>query len=159
MPNPPALPEILSLQVCERVIRDVDSRQSSVIGILDTIASHGFPLTIPHLTLFMELTSGHGRTELKVRLVDSLEEHPPLFEAVIDANLGDPLVVHQVPITTLGLKFPAPGQYRVQVYAMGTLLRERKFRLVQVVPPQAPPPSGTITGPEGGAPPVPPRFD
>ena len=38
MPNPPALPEILSLQVCEKVIRDFESRQSSVIGILDTIA-------------------------------------------------------------------------------------------------------------------------
>jgi len=135
MPNPPALPEILSLQVCERVIRDVDSRQSSVIGILDTVAAPGFPLGIPQLTVFMELTSGHGRTQLKVRIVDAMEERPPIFEALIDADLGDPLVVHQVPITTLGLKFPAPGQYRVQVFAMDTLLRERKVRLVQVAPP------------------------
>ncbi len=134
MPNPPALPEILSLQVCEKVIRDFESRQSSVIGILDTIASPTFPLSITQLTVFMEITSGHGRTELKVRMVDALDERPALFEAVIDANLGDPLVVHQVPITSMGLKFPAPGQYRVQVFAMGTLLRERKVRLIQVAP-------------------------
>lgn len=152
MPAPPALPEILSLQICERVIRDMDSRQTSVIGILDTVAAHAFPLTIPSLTVFMELTSGHGRTQLSVRIVDVLEERPPLFEAVIDANLGDPLAVHQVPITTMGLKFPAPGQYRVQVFASGELLRERKVRVVQLAPPGpgiGPGPMSGRAGPPG----------
>lgn len=138
MPQSPALPELLSLQVCDRVIRDQNTNQTSIIGILDTVAAHTFPLTIPHLSIFMEITSGHGRTELRVRIVDAAEERPAVFEAIIDANLGGPLVVHQVPFTTVGLKFPEPGEYRVQVYAGGTLLRERKVRVVQMVPPQTP---------------------
>ena len=140
MPQSSAIPELLSLQVCDRVIRDQNTNQTSIIGILDTVGAHTFPLTIPHLSIFMEITSGHGRTELRVRIVDALEERPPVFEAIIDANLGGPLVVHQVPFTTVGLKFPAPGEYRVQVYASGTLLRERKVRVMQV--PTVPAPNG-----------------
>ena len=48
--------------------------------------------------------------------------------------MQNPLQVVQIPFTMTNVVFPAAGQYRVQVYAHGTLLRERRITLVPVVP-------------------------
>lgn len=126
------LPDLLTLLVCEKTIRDGATGQVSVIGILSHVTCSSFPAKLPAFVVFMEFTGGHGPVPLKIRIADADDQHPPLCDVEVGMEMHNPLLVVQIPFTMANVTFPSPGQYRVQVYAHGTLLRERRITLVPV---------------------------
>lgn len=142
-PTPP-LPDLLTLLVCEKAIRDGATGQVSIIGILSHVTCSSFPARLPAFVVFMEFTGGHGPFPVKIRIADADDQHPAICEVEAGMQMHSPLVVVQIPFVVTNVSFPSPGQYRVQVYAHGTLLRERRITLVPAPPmptmPPAPPP-------------------
>lgn len=127
------LPIVLSLLVCRRIIRDSMSGEYSIISITSELAVTAFPITAPAFFVFAELTGMHGAIELGFRIIDANEERGPVAEVKGGGALtNDPLGVAQVAIAMAGLVFPEPGEYRLQLSSRGTLLAERKFRMVEL---------------------------
>jgi hypothetical protein len=134
--NRPA-PIVLSLLVCRRIIRDAMSNEYSIIGITSELAVPSFPITAPMFFAFAELTGVHGDVELVFRIIDANEDRPPVAEVKGGGAIADgPLGVAQLAVGMAGLVFPEPGEYRLQLSSRGTLLAERKFRMVPLKGPQ-----------------------
>ena len=86
--------------------------------------------------LYVVLTDGHGDTPVSIRLIDANESRPPIFEAENRVLFSDPRLIADICLGIMNIEFPEPGEYRLQLFACGTLLMER--RIVCTTPPEVP---------------------
>lgn len=120
-------PLLVSAIVCDMVIVDVVTRKPSVIGIFENISATKYPARHPRLAFFFELTNGHEKTKIIIRLVDVQEEDKILFEWTVEREFTD---VRQVVSSTFDIgwiQFPHPGEYRFQIFAGTDFLGERRI--------------------------------
>ncbi|GMU38544.1 MAG: hypothetical protein KJ057_14980 [Phycisphaerae bacterium] len=137
------VPDVLSLVVCDQIITDRMTGKQSLIGMFSTIHAFNFPAVHGQLCVFCSLTDGHGETPLTIRFVDSNEARPPLVEGNGKVIFKNPRSIANLTLQFHGLRFPAPGEYRVQIWCGSELLREARLTLVQArQQPGAPPPQG-----------------
>lgn len=139
MPNNRPSPDVIALLVCDQIITDRLTGKQSLIGMFSKVHAVGFPATHPQLSVFVALTDGHGRTELTIRIVDSNDARPPIVEGRGAVDFKNPRAIANLALQFHGLTFPAPGEYRVQLWSQGGLLREARLELLQIVPPTRPP--------------------
>ena len=139
-PEKPPL-DVLALLVCDQIITDRISGKQSLIGMFSKVHARGFPAAHPQLCVFVALTEGYGETELTIRIVDSDDARPPIVEGKGAVQFKDPRAIAHLALQFHGLRFPEPGEYRVQLYSGNELLREARLQLVRLQPrPQGPPP-------------------
>lgn len=137
MANPPP-PIILSVIPCERVIQNAQSGDYSLIDILAHVRAPDFPVTAPSFAIFVEFTGARGEVALMLRVVDADEARPPVCEVRAGGPvLENPLTTAALAVTLPGIVFPEPGEYRIQVWYGGELLRERKLVLARLEPSEA----------------------
>lgn len=135
MPASKPNPDVLALIVCDQIITDRITGKQSLIGMFSNVHSRGFPASHPQLCVFVALTDGHGETELVIRIVDSNDARPPIVEGKGRVIFKDPRAIANLALQFHGLTFPEPGEYRVQLYAAGELLREARLQLTLFQPP------------------------
>lgn len=145
------VPDVLALLVCDQIITDRLSGKQSLIGMFSTIHSASFPVVHPQLCVYVALTDGRGKTPLTIRIVDADDSRPPLVQGTGMVEFKDPRMIANLALQFHGLRFPEPGQYRIQLYCKEALLREARLTLIkaqrrprppgQVIPPQEQPPT------------------
>ena len=54
-------PSLLAALICDQVIRDRTTLKPSLIGVFTDIHASKFPAVHPRMTLFFQLTNGHGK--------------------------------------------------------------------------------------------------
>ncbi len=126
-----ALPKVLSFILCAGVVKRENGRLD-VLGVFrPTAAVRSFPADIERIVIFAELTNGHGRTPIDVRvcLVDGLDEQEIIGKRVT-YTFRDPLAVEPVVIEVRGVQFPRAGQYRFILESDGRIIQERKLQVV-----------------------------
>lgn len=133
------VPDVLALVVCDQIITDRLTGKQSLIGMFSKVHAPGFPATHPQLSVYVALTEGYGETELTIRIVDSNESRPPIVEGKGRVNFKTPRAIANLALQFHGLTFARPGEYRVQIYANGQLLREARLELVQLERRRKPP--------------------
>jgi hypothetical protein len=133
-------PDVLSMIVCDQIITDRMTGKQSLIGMFSRVHARGFPASHPQLCVYVALTEGYGETEFTIRLVDTNDERPPIVEGKGKVRFKDPRAIANLALQFHGLTFPASGEYRVQLWCAGELLREARLALVHVKPQ---PPKGT----------------
>lgn len=138
--NRPA-PDVLAMLVCDQIITDRLTGKQSLIGMFSKVHAVSFPASHPQLCIFVGLTDGHGKAELTIRIVDADEQRPPIVVGKGTVEFKNPRAIAHLALQFHGLTFPAPGQYRVQLYCHGELLREARLELVQARPRRPKPPS------------------
>ncbi len=140
-------PDVLAMLVCDQIITDRLTGKQSLIGMFSRIHAIGFPATHAQLCVFVALTDGHGKTDLTIRIVDSNDARPPIVEGKGGVHFKDPRSIANLFLQFHGLTFPVPGEYRVQLFSNGNLLREARLELVKLSPPQpsAQPPDPEIS--------------
>lgn len=132
MAKPPP-PIILSVIPCERVIQNAQTGDYSLIDILAHVRAPEFPISAPSFAIFVEFTGARGEVALVLRVVDADEARPPVCEVrAAGPILENPLTTAALAISLPGVTFPEPGEYRIQVWHEGELLRERKLVLAQL---------------------------
>ncbi len=138
-------PDVLSLILCDQIITDRMTGKQSLIGMFSNVHAWRFPASHHQLCVFAALNEGYGETELVLRIVDSEEARPPIVEGKGIVNFKTPRAIANLSLQFHGLTFPQPGEYRVQLFSKGALLRETKLNLTKVDPPNKPqaPPSAT----------------
>ena len=142
MPIHRPTPDVLALIVCDQIITDRLTGKQSLIGMFSKIHAQRYPASHPQLSVFVALTDGHGKTELVIRLVDSNEARSPIVEGKGMVDFKSPRAIANLALQFHGLTFPEPGEYRVQLWSQGNLLREARLEMIRIRPKQ-PPPSKT----------------
>ncbi len=123
-------PDILSLLVCDQIITDRMTGKQSLIGMFSTIHTAGFPVTHPQLCVHVSMTDGRGKTSLTIQIVDAEEARTPVVRGEGVVDFKNPRAIANLSLQFHGLTFPQPGEYRVQLFCDGALLREARLHLV-----------------------------
>jgi hypothetical protein len=99
-------------------------------GTFSVLSVAEFPVIHPTIAVYYAATNGHGDTAMKVRLVDAEEHRAAIFELETKVRFPDPLATVESVAVARGVVFAAPGEYRVQLWGAGQLLKERRLILV-----------------------------
>ncbi|MCH7591260.1 MAG: hypothetical protein IH989_00570 [Planctomycetes bacterium] len=150
MPEPEGkpLPDVLSLVVCDQIITDRMTGKQSLIGMFSRIHAQRFPASHPQLCVYVALTEGYGETDLEIRIVDANDERPPLVAGKGKVKFQSPRAIANLALQFHGLTFPQAGEYRVQLWSSGTLLREARLEIHQIKLRRNKPPNGPQTPPQ-----------
>ena len=125
-------PVLLSVIICDLVIIDRITDKPSIIGAFETISAPKYPARHPRLVFFCQLTNGHGKTKITVKLVDVQQEDKTLFEGTIEQKFRDVREVANLTFDIGGMVFPHSGEYRFQIYAGTEFLGERRIVCRQI---------------------------
>ncbi|OHB61528.1 MAG: hypothetical protein A2167_02795 [Planctomycetes bacterium RBG_13_46_10] len=134
-------PTVLSINICDNIIRDEITKKVSLIGLFSAIRANNFPCTHPLLHVHVALTNGHGKYQTDIRFLN-LADDKPIAGMRGPLLFQNPLQVVELNVCWQQLRFEKPGEYVVQVICDGVPIGERKFI---VIGPQQdmPPTSGT----------------
>ena len=77
-----------------------------------------------------------------IRLVDADDARPPIVEGRARIRVKNPRAVANLTLQFHGLAFPQAGEYRVQLYCGGELLREARLEVMHVKPRKRKPEDG-----------------
>jgi hypothetical protein len=136
------VPDVLAMLVCDQIITDRLTGKQSLIGMFSTVHAPRFPATHPQLCVFVALTEGYGKTDLTIKIVDANDARPAIVEGRGGVEFQNPRAIANLALQFHGLVFPEPGDYRVQLYSGGQLLREARLQLLQIRPRPAKPAEG-----------------
>lgn len=129
-----ATPLPLALVVCDHIWRDPYSGKVNVLGTFNAVASTTFPLVQPVLSIYVALTDGQGQMDVQLRLIDVDDASEPVFDFTTTVTFGDPRIVGEIEFSRTHVSFPAPGEYRLQLYANHEFLLERRLLAMQLGP-------------------------
>lgn len=134
-------PSVLSINICDSVIRDEATKKVSLIGLFNTIKANSFPCKHPILHAYIALTNGHGKYKTEIRF-SHLDDQKPIAGMVGELEFKNPLQVIELNLCWQNLSFRESGEYIVEVLCDGSQVGTRKFG---VIGPQQklPPTSGT----------------
>ncbi len=130
-------PDVLSLIVCDQIITDRVTGKQSLIGMFTTIHAARFPVTQPQLCVYVSMTDGRSKTPVMIDIVDSEGARQPIVKGEGVVDFKNPRAIANLALQFYGLRFPEPGEYRVQLFANGTLLREARLLLALAKRPPA----------------------
>jgi len=124
-------PYVLSLIVCDQIVVDRDTGNHNLIGIFSDILAPAFPALHSRMSVYLELTNGHGTCRIHLRLVDAATD-AMVFEAQGPVAFPDPRSIACLSFGLTNCLFQKPGEYRFQIWVEGELLTERRFLVRKV---------------------------
>jgi len=119
-------PSVLSINICDSIIRDERTKKVSLIGLFNSIFASTFPVRHPVMHVYIALTNGHGLYKLNVRLTRA-EDDVPIATMEGPIEFPNPLTVVELNIEWRGVEFNKPGEYVVEVLSDTALIGSRKF--------------------------------
>jgi hypothetical protein len=138
--QPKPQPIVLSVNICDTIIRDEITKKVSLIGIFNIIGAANFPCTHHQMHIYITMTNGHGKYKTFIRFVH-LASGEVIAGMEGQLDFISPLQVVEVNLQWQNLKFNKPGDYEVEVLCDGIRTGARKFVVVGQQPnmPQQPP--------------------
>jgi len=115
------VPDVLAMVLSDGILRDVLSGKHYIQGTYSAIIAPEFPWRHGPVAVYVAITRVRGKIPLKLRLVDVDEEHDPLFEITLELDSPDPLLVGEAIFGHPAVVFPAPGEYRLQLFGGVTI--------------------------------------
>ncbi|MFO0966583.1 MAG: hypothetical protein U0793_13500 [Gemmataceae bacterium] len=123
-------PEVLALVLADYVHRDDNAGKFFIMGTRASIGATSFPFNCPSLGVYVSMIDGRDETLLRLRLVDVDEAREPVLDFETTVRFLDPLEELEAAFRLVDLVFPEPGDYRLQLFAAGQFLRERRFLVI-----------------------------
>ena len=130
--SPP--PQAVALVLADQVYRDTSNNKCFILGTYNAVYSASFPCVRQTMSLYAALTDGHGKVPIRLVLTDVDEELGPLAVAEGTAEMTNPLANLEVVFNLNNVVLPRPGQYRLQLFASGELLRELPLHALLLQP-------------------------
>lgn len=115
------LPVVKGLMVCEAVITDLNTRNTSVINRFTTLKLKQFPTPPRKVSVFAALSNGSGRIPVRL-LIDPLNGGDTIYQFNAIIEFPDPLQEVRFILNIPDLVFEAPGAYDVQLLGGRELL-------------------------------------
>ncbi|MDP7035688.1 MAG: hypothetical protein QF752_14475 [Planctomycetota bacterium] len=122
-----ALPKLLSIVVCDLVLRDERSKNTSLINTFNAILAAQFPCQHPRLHVFVSVTDGRGDYVGELRLV----HYGPTIETILQTSgplsIQDPNEICDLDFELNSIVFPKDGKYIFEFYCNDELIGSRPF--------------------------------
>ena len=135
------LPSVMSVNICDLIIRDELTKKVSLIGLFNTIRAPSFPFRHPQLHIHITLTNGHGSYQAEVRFMNA-ELNKPIAGMRGELVFKSPLQIVEMNLFWQRLNFVKPGDYIVEILCDGELIGTRKF-IVAGPQQESPPATGS----------------
>ena len=123
--HPP--PIVQAMILADQVHLDPSTGKKYILGVHNGILSAVFPAKHA-FHMYMAITGGHGRNMLRIRIIDVDDAIGCVTESAFPFDMPDPNRVYETTFNTVAV-FPAPGDYRVQLFSGDDLLRELRLRV------------------------------
>ena len=127
-------PIVLSINLCDTIIRDETTKKVSLISLFSVIHSRVFPAKHQEMHVYVALTNGHGQYDIDVRFV-LLGSDDPIAGIQGQLDFLNPLQVAELNIKWRGVEFPTAGEYLVEVLCDGKKIGDRKFKVLNLSQP------------------------
>lgn len=131
--QPKPKPIVLSVIVCDAIIRDEQTKKVSLIGLFNIIGATIFPCVHREMHVYIALTNGHGKYKAEIRFLN-LESGEKIAGMEGQLDFVSPLQVVEVNLRWQNLKISKPGDYEVEVLCDGVRTGARKFVVVSQPP-------------------------
>jgi hypothetical protein len=126
-------PKSNALLICERVIREAETGQISLIGIFEAASVAEVPLVMPSLFVYGKMTDALGQYIFKLELVRR-DDELVLGEAVLPpAVFTDPMGHNEVIFQIHGARFEQAGFYDFRLWANDMFVESKAFEVRRVV--------------------------
>lgn len=136
MPQPhrpaPPPPLVLAMVMADAAQRDPKTGKFSITGTFNILRSAAFPCRHKALAVYLSLIGGHGPVTATLRIVDVDETRPPVLNADFALRFEEPTQWVEWAGEFRGLVFPEAGDYRLQLFTGGELLRELRLKVRQI---------------------------
>jgi hypothetical protein len=120
-------PLALAMVMCDEVWTDPNTGKKTILGTFSSLFGTPFPLRLNQLSAYIALTDAQGKMSFAVRIIDVDEERPPVHEMATEIDFLDPLAVVEGTLRFRNVTFPAPGEYRLQLFCADELVIERRL--------------------------------
>jgi hypothetical protein len=128
-PNKKPEPIVLSINICDSIIRDEATKKVSLIGLFNIIRAPNFPAFHQTMHVYVALTNGHGKYKTEIRFCDTKEQAIAGIEG--ELNFQSPLQVVELNLPPwTGLRLEEEGTYFVEVLCDGKPIGSRKFQVI-----------------------------
>ena len=138
MPTNFQVPYALAMILADMVYADPATGKVSILGSFSAIHAHSFPATYPLIAVYLALTDGRGQVPIRFRLVDADEGNVIFEHDAGQLQFLDPRAIMDLVIRIQNAAFPAPGEYRLQIWAESESIMERRLDLIQIPQSQLP---------------------
>ena len=109
---------------------DSFSGKHSLLGTFSQLNSSKFPFVHHRLSVYVVVTEGRGIVKLRLKLIDVDEQRPPVVQIEVEQPFCDPTAINESAFTFNNLPFVAPGDYRLQLFADGEFVMERRLPVI-----------------------------
>lgn len=123
------VPSVLSINICDTIMRDETTKKVSLIGLFNTIKANTFPCKHPTMHVYIAVTNGHGKYKIDIRF-SCLEDQKIIAGINGELDFQNPLQVIELNLCWQGLSFDKAGEYVVDVFCDDSQIGTRKFRVI-----------------------------
>lgn len=116
-----------ALLMCEHGHINKEDARYTLLRTFPIFSRMNFPCFIADVAVFYVLTSGHGKTPVKIVFTDVNEKREPIFEFEDEVNFLDPNYVVQRLCAYHMIAIRHPGEYRLQLRVQDEQLLECKY--------------------------------
>lgn len=121
-------PVVKGLMVCESVITDLNTRNTSIINRFTTLKLKEFPTPPRKVSVFAALSNGSGRIPIRV-LIEPLSGGDTIYQFNTTLDFPNPLQEVRFILNIPDLVFDEPGAYDVQLLGGQELLASIVIRV------------------------------
>lgn len=127
------LPQTLALVLCDAIHRDPGTGKPTLLGLCSGLTARTLPAKHPQLAVYAVLTEAYAPFSARVVVVRA-DGQTILASTEMPVEVASPRQVAELCITFPDLPIPAAEELRVQLWAAGTLLSERRLQVMLVDP-------------------------
>ena len=124
-------PVLLSINVCDQVIREERTRKTSLIGMFNNINAKEFPCHHPCLHVHISVTDGGGKQIGKLRFVNE-DLGKLVLEMKGDVVFPSRMAIVEMNFRIVNLPLEKSGHYRFEFMVGDTLIGGRCFTVNQI---------------------------
>ena len=128
VPKPPR-PTFNAMLICDNTIREEVTGKVSLIGIFAAIQSPAFPVVVPSLCVYLNVSDAQGRYRLRLELMHA-DSMRVIGHGEGELEVGDQRLPTEFVFQLQRLVFDRPGRYQFNISANSELLGSKSFDVV-----------------------------
>ncbi len=124
-------PALLSMVICDQVIREQGTKKPSLIGLFANINSTTFPCIHPQLYVYITVVGGRGKQVGKLRFVRD-DPSTPIMQAQGDVQFPNPVATVDMEFCLKKLRFEKAGLFHFEFWLDDDIIGQRSLSVTKV---------------------------
>ncbi len=124
-------PDLLSINVCDQVIREEKTHKTSLIGMFNNIGATKFPCTHPCLHVHVAITGGNGNQAARLCFVNN-DSNNIVMELKSPIQFPSRTAIVEMNFEIKNLPLKEPGLYHFELWIGKVLVGQRHFNVKKI---------------------------